>query len=162
MDEAWGVKMNSALLYRVLLVCIPSLILIFSSACGGSNVNFDSTSPTSSEETSSCDDTGDDVTTDNMTVTISGDVCNAPGATVNNTDEIIIDCSEPRDTSVPDEDYVTATCGSGDNTDVEDYYCVDGIVYRGSDDAELFDATLINCTEDAEIRIIEEEELIIG
>jgi hypothetical protein len=148
-----------ALLYRVVSISISVTVLIFNSSCGGSHVDFGPTSPT---ESSSCDDTGDDVTTDNMTVTISGDVCNAPTATVNQTDEIIIDCSEPRDTSVPDEDYVTATCGSGDNTDVEDYYCSDGIVYRASDDTELFDVTLINCTEESEIRIIEEEELIVG
>lgn len=152
--------MSFTLRYQVLLIGISCLFLVFNSSCGGSNVNFDSDTPSS--ESASCDDTGDDVTTDNMTVTISGDVCDAPTATVNNTDEMIIDCSEPRDTSVPDEDFVTATCGSGDNTDVEDYYCTDGIVYRGSDDAELFDATLINCTEDSEIRIIEEEELIVG
>lgn len=156
--------MSNALLYRVLSVGVSAAILVFNSSCGGSNVNLGSTSPTtSSEGTSSCEDTGDDVTTDNMTVTISGDVCDAPTATVNNTDEIIIDCSEPRDTSVPDEDYVTATCGSGDNTDVEDYYCSDGLVYRTSDDTELFDATVITCTvDDEEVRIIEEEELIVG
>lgn len=156
--------MSFLLRYQVLLVGVSCLFLIFNSSCGGSNVNFGSTSPTtSSEETSSCEDTGDDVTTDNMTVTISGDVCDAPTATVNNTDEIIIDCSEPRDTSVPDEDFVTATCGSGDNTDVENYYCSDGMVYRASDDAELFDATVITCTvDDEEVRIIEEEELIVG
>ncbi len=154
--------MRGTFLYQVLSVSISAIVLIFTASCGGSNVDFDPTSPTSSEETTSCEDTGDDVTTDNMTVTFSGDVCNAPTATVNQTDEIIIDCSEPRTTSVPDEDFITATCGSGDNTDVEDYYCVDGIVYRASDDAELFGETLINCTEESEIRIIEEEELIVG
>ena len=134
-------------------------------ACGGSHVNFNPTSATTEAgaETASCDDTGDDVTTDNMTVTISGDVCNSPTATVNNTDEIIVDCSEPRTTTVPDEDFVTATCGSGDNTDVEDYYCVDGFVYRASDDTALFDATVLNCTtDDGDVRIIEESELIVG
>lgn len=151
--------MRGALPDQFFLVFFLIILALQSVSCGGSNVNFN---PSSATETATCSDTGDDVTTDNMTITISGDVCNAPQATVNNTDEIIIDCSEPRTTSVPEEDYVSATCGSGDNTDTEDYYCADGVVYRGSDDTELFDATIITCTEDAEIRIIEEEELIVG
>ncbi len=116
----------------------------------------------SGEEEAACDDTGEAFTAGtSITVTTTGDACNAPSLSDNSgeVDSLIIDCSD-RDTDDSMSDFVSVSCPA----ETASYYCADGLAFRdnGDDDTELFEDTEITCVGEEDSEVIEEDELIIG
>lgn len=158
------------LTFLVAAFVLPIKIGLLSGACGGSNIQLSAPRDDGggSQPSTNCDDTGATVTTGTMTAQVTGEPCNAPSPSALENNDIILDCTDPepgRDTTDPDADFVTITCGQGDGAAQANYFCVDGVVFKddGNSGNELFGSITVACTVDSEGNgSLSEEELIIS
>lgn len=143
--------------YFALFLVLQIKLGLMSSACGYGNVELEQTSSTTSEgsgggasdesgETGEeCTESGETVSTDVITATITGDPCSAPAASASDSD-MLLGCTE-RSTTDPDTDYTTLSCTSDAGEITQAYFCEDGVVIKddGAAGVEEFATTTISC-----------------
>lgn len=131
---------------------------------GGSSVDLDNSGGSTS---TNCEDSGDSLTTGNITALQAGTICNTPTPSSAQSGTLILDCSQPenRTTTATTTDITTVSCGSGSGQASTNYYCENGIVIQddGGSGTELFDQTQVTCTiDDDENATLSADELIVS
>ena len=153
--------------YLVLL----SLVFFASSSitnCGGGSVDLGSGSDVVFDEPGSgdsntaevedtgdeCSDTGEAMTTGDISVEVSGTACLAPSPSSTETGVLILGCNSPTARTASDAavDYVTVTCDTGSSEDSVVYFCSAGAVFRdnGETSLEISETATVECTVDGE------------